>query len=233
MALDLDPPALVVGQVQVQHVELVGGHQVQEAQHVRLRQEVPADVQQHAAPAEPRRVLDVTARQHPAVAAQRGPAVGVGAEQLAQGLRAPERSGGAAGGDHGAPGTHRQPVLLGGQPVVQGQLDPGLARAARAQRQPGRGGQRAAQPLLHRLQTGGGDERGVLVQGEVLVREADGAQGRGDEVQRGGSEVHDLILPRRTANGIDQLQDRFGLIRAGQPLSLPSPLPSLGWPMPS
>src|SRR5690606_33735239 len=65
VALDLQPPPLVVGQVEVEHVELVHGHQVDEAQHPVLGHEVPGDVEHAPPPAEPRPVGDVHAGQRP------------------------------------------------------------------------------------------------------------------------------------------------------------------------
>ena len=74
VALDLDPPALVVGEVQVQDVELVRGQQVDEAQHVVLGHEVPGDVE-HAAPRQPKRGAssNVTSGHGHADAAERAP----------------------------------------------------------------------------------------------------------------------------------------------------------------
>ena len=55
---DRDPPALVVGQVQVQDVELVERGEVDQAQDVVDAEEVARDVEHEAAPAVARRVLD-------------------------------------------------------------------------------------------------------------------------------------------------------------------------------
>ena len=52
--LDLDPPALVVGEVQVQPVEAEARDHVDEALHVLDAEEVPRDVEHHAAPLEAR-----------------------------------------------------------------------------------------------------------------------------------------------------------------------------------
>jgi hypothetical protein len=41
VTLDLDAPALVVGEVEVEDVELVGGEQVEVAQHAFFGHEVP------------------------------------------------------------------------------------------------------------------------------------------------------------------------------------------------
>ena len=59
---DRDPPALVVGQVQVQAVELVERDQVDEPLDVAYRPEVPGDVEHRAAPGEARSVADPSRR---------------------------------------------------------------------------------------------------------------------------------------------------------------------------
>lgn len=48
----LEAPALIVGEVQVQAVEVVVGEQVDQPAHVVGGAEVPRDVEHHAAPAE-------------------------------------------------------------------------------------------------------------------------------------------------------------------------------------
>ena len=63
--LDLDPPALVFGEVPVQRVQLMGGQQVDVVFDELLAEEVPAFVQQQAAPGEPRLVFDPAAGKLP------------------------------------------------------------------------------------------------------------------------------------------------------------------------
>lgn len=92
VARDLDPPALVVGEVEVQDVELVGGEQIEVAQHPVLGQEVPCDIEQHAAPGETGSVLDGLLRQDGrAPGCERRAAEGVRAEELTQRLVLPRR----------------------------------------------------------------------------------------------------------------------------------------------
>lgn len=50
--LDLDPPALIVRQMEVEDVQFVRGHQIQIAQDAFLGHEVPGDVEHEAPPAE-------------------------------------------------------------------------------------------------------------------------------------------------------------------------------------
>ena len=67
----LHPPALVVAQVPVQHVELHGGHAVEVALHGRHRLEVPGGIEQQPAPGKARRIGNVAILRLPAV--RRGP----------------------------------------------------------------------------------------------------------------------------------------------------------------
>ena len=69
--LDLDPPALVFGEVPVQRVQLVGGQQVDAMFDERLAEEVPAFVQQQSPPGKPAAYLRCGSR---ALAISRRPA---------------------------------------------------------------------------------------------------------------------------------------------------------------
>ncbi len=109
--------------MQVEDVEFVRGHQVQIAQHALLGHEVPRDVEEEAAPAEPGGVLDDLGRDPEGGVRPYGRAPeGVGTEQLAQGLGAPEHPGGPAAADLHAPaGDGSEPVPLRRRRVVQQQ----------------------------------------------------------------------------------------------------------------
>lgn len=182
VAPDLHPPALVVRQVQVQDVQFVRGHQVELAQDGVLGQEVPGDVEQHAAPGEAGGVLDAQVRQAlPGRRAHGGPPEGVGAEELAQGLGAPEDAGRVTAPDLNAPGGDDvQPVGLGAQRVVQDQ--PHTARGVRRagpQRQAQGGAEGGPQPALGRLGAGGRPQgRGVVQIQPAPHRALDGARRR-------------------------------------------------------
>ena len=63
VAFDFDPPPLVVGQVQVQAVELVAGQPVRQRHDLLLGEEVARDVEHEAAPCEARGVVDFECRQ--------------------------------------------------------------------------------------------------------------------------------------------------------------------------
>jgi hypothetical protein len=62
---DREPPALVVGQVQVEAVQLVERHQVDQALHLVDAEEVACDVEHHPAPGEARAVVDRSQRDSP------------------------------------------------------------------------------------------------------------------------------------------------------------------------
>jgi hypothetical protein len=62
VALDRQPPDLVVGEVEVQDVALVEGDKIDQLEDKCSGHEVPAHVQVHTAPCEPRGVDHVQAR---------------------------------------------------------------------------------------------------------------------------------------------------------------------------
>ena len=115
IALDLDAPALIVGQVPVQGVELVQREQVDELLDELLGHEMPGNVEHHAAPGEARRVLDLDARDRPIHALHnRLPEDGRG-QELAQRLHAVEEAGGLWRADRDLLRRHAQPVALRAQ----------------------------------------------------------------------------------------------------------------------
>ena len=88
----LDPPALVVGQVQVKAVQLVRGQHVDKAQQHAFREEMPGHVEMPGAPGKRRSVVDLRARQLPWRARHRRGAPRIGGQQLAHGLGRVERA---------------------------------------------------------------------------------------------------------------------------------------------
>ena len=62
--LDLDSPALVIREMQVQPVQLVQRHEVDEALHIASREEVPRYVEHHSAPLVARCIGDASRRQN-------------------------------------------------------------------------------------------------------------------------------------------------------------------------
>jgi hypothetical protein len=105
--VDLDPPALVVGEVQVQHVQPVQGDHVDHLEDEVLRHEVPRDVEHHPAPAEPRRVRDPHRRHGDLATLGRYGSV---QHLLVRRLGVPQRVLGA-GREPGAVRRHVDPVL--------------------------------------------------------------------------------------------------------------------------
>src|SRR6202042_3280272 len=69
VAAALDPPALVIGEVQVQTVQLEGGERVDQGQDLALGEEVPGDVEVGAAPGQGGGVADDRAVKAPVVEA--------------------------------------------------------------------------------------------------------------------------------------------------------------------
>ena len=111
---DLDPPALVVGQMPVQRVVLVQRHQVDQLLDERHREKVARHVEVQAAPGKPRMVDNVDGR-------QRGGRVrfaGAGvrrrrpSQKLAQRLRAPQHAARRGAGDRGAARGYRERVAF-------------------------------------------------------------------------------------------------------------------------
>ncbi|EGJ75145.1 putative beta-N-acetylhexosaminidase [Streptomyces sp. Tu6071] len=200
MALDLDAPALVVGEVEVQDVELVRGEQVDRAQHAVLGQEVAGDIEEVAAPGEAGAVLDLRVRDLDAGrryghgrgagdgghrGGERCAAQGLGPGELAERLDAVVDPGGPAPGDADAFGADGQDVRLGGRARVDAQAYDGAVpgfREVEPERHPevapqGAGGGGGPRP---RVEPGGGVE-------------AEGAVGRGADVAGGGEEGGEYV----------------------------------------
>ncbi|CAM3661088.1 hypothetical protein STAL104432_27240 [Streptomyces albus] len=214
IAVDLDAPALVVGQVEVEDVELVGGEQVEDAQDTVLGQEVPGDVQHQAAPGVAGRVLDAAGGQLPDGPVD-GAAEGGGRQPLAQGVGGVVESGGVTAGESDAFGRHLHAVGGGAQLLVEVQLD-GVAGRAGPFVEGQSGG--AAQQAGDAVGAGPGDESGVLVPDEgrsVAFRQFAGA---GDESRPAGgghvrsSFISPLRRARRPGGGVRRRKRR---VRAG------------------
>jgi hypothetical protein len=95
---DLDPPALVIGQVQMQPVHAVHGQVVDEALDFMDLQEMPGHVEHHAAPVEARPVHYAGAGDAQRTR-QRGRVLHHGRHELPQRLHAIEETGRRAAGD--------------------------------------------------------------------------------------------------------------------------------------
>ena len=117
--LDLHPPALVVGQVPVQGVELVQGHLVDDLLDLVHAPEMARRVEHEATPAEARCVLDAHGRQRDRLGV-------VEAGQLQQGHGAVEQAGGVTGAHVHAIRGHFQKIGLGaglGARRIDGETD--------------------------------------------------------------------------------------------------------------
>ncbi len=173
--VDLDAPTLVVGQVEVEDVQLVPCREVDEAEDVGLREEVPGDVEHDAAPAEAGCVLDRRGRDGPVDARHERPAVDGGRQELGEGHRSGEGAGRVGRDDPHTLLAHRQAVAAGGQAVlvderdaVGPQVDAGVEVVA------GRGLQDLAQPAAGRREAAVPAEAGRVAERERALVLLDG-----------------------------------------------------------
>ncbi len=118
---DLDAPALIVGQVQVQPIEVMHCQQVNEAQDRLLGSKVAHDIEHTAAPAKARGVFDGAARCAPRHARQRRRPPVRRRQQLTQRKKAVDQAGSGRGDDLHPVGVHGQCVafavgFIAGQP---------------------------------------------------------------------------------------------------------------------
>src|SRR5699024_12872687 len=125
---DLDPPSLVIAQVEVEHIEFVQGEEVDEAQDLAFGLEVSGDVEHGTTPAKTWGVGDGEGGQHPRGVAEGRLAVGIGGQELAQGLGTVEHPRRVVADDERARVVDDQPVALGAEPGmgVDAQPDPGV-----------------------------------------------------------------------------------------------------------
>ena len=167
---DLQPPGLVVGEVQVQHVHLVPRDQVDEPAYLRDGEEVPHDVEHHAAVGIPGAVGDVSTREGPRTGAANTCLHG-GREQLPQRLYPREQAGRAGGAQRDAGAFDVEPVA--GRIVVtavDGQGDRSGARVGHdGQREAGHRPQDAGEVLRDRSGLVDGDDGGRRADLEVGV----------------------------------------------------------------
>ena len=180
IALRLEPPALVVGQMQVEGVELVQGEQVDEPVHIAERHEVPAGVQVHPAPAEAWPVLDPDTGHDERADSAAGQQGGRG-QQLAKGLDGPVDRGGIGRVDGDRVLVDHQPVALGAQRVVPPDPDPAVRGIRQLQ-----AGARGQQPTDDRRELGGTGDGVVVGEDELSGQELDG--------RRSGQQHRDTLV---------------------------------------
>ena len=111
-------PAGAFGQVQVQAVHLVQGHQVDVPLEPILIIIHPADVQHQAAPGKPRLVLDRHQRDHPCSALDLRLALDGCGQQLPQGLAGVEYAGCRRSVEQHAVGLYPKPIAFVAKPIV-------------------------------------------------------------------------------------------------------------------
>src|SRR5207249_7121312 len=109
---DLDAPALVVGEMPVEDVELVQCQQIDVLQDEFLRHEMASDVEVARAPAEARSVLDLDRRDRPCSSGDRCSAEDIWREKLPQRLRPVEDARGLRRADRELVAAHREAVAL-------------------------------------------------------------------------------------------------------------------------
>ena len=167
-AADLDPPALVVGQMPVQRVVLVQRHQVDQSLDERHREKVARHVEVQAAPGKPRMVDNVDHRQRGGRVRCAGVRLRRPIQKLAQRLRAPQHAARRGAGDRGAPRGHRERVAFVvqvGTGSIGGQRDRvrwgGGAERACAARLSAHGRQPGGQQAGRRGAVAVGQQRGV------------------------------------------------------------------------
>ena len=114
--LDLDAPALIFGQMPVEHILFVHGHQVDELLDRLLRHEITADVEHHPAIGKMRLVFDPAAGGLPTHALGTRIAVNGRRKQLTERLNAVESAVGGGSLHQHLVGNDRQAVGLAAEP---------------------------------------------------------------------------------------------------------------------
>ena len=123
IALDLDAPALIVGQVPVQRIELVYGHHVDIPLHFVHREEVARHVEVHAPVCEPRRVGDLHAGHLPRRIGRRLRAVNRRRQQLFETLQGIEEAGKLRRPHFDSLPVHVQFIAFGRERFVRDETD--------------------------------------------------------------------------------------------------------------
>ncbi len=152
---DREAPALIVRQVEVEPVELVEAHEVDQPLDVVHAEEVPRHVEHRPAPGEARPVVDRAARESPRPGST-GVCFDRRRQELTKGLCAPEEPGRATGGDRCRSAVDDEPVPLVTERPVAGREredDVAIRRGTRAghdgEAEAGRGPEARGQQLSH------------------------------------------------------------------------------------
>src|SRR5438046_1319293 len=217
--LDLDAPALVLGEMPVEDVELVQREEIDVLEDEFLRHEMAAHVEMAPAPGEARPILDLKRRYRPGRSGDRGAPVNVGREELAQCLRAVAYPGRFGSADRDLVSGDGEAVALfadtpeGG---AEGERDTRPRSGAHAERPAGRGTELIAKELggnahvIARRDRCRRAERERARSGRELRR--NGNQGRGGH-QRPSYRLR--ALPR-AVDADDRLTERGDLVRPGR-----------------
>src|SRR5699024_5586650 len=197
VAADLDPPSLVIAQVEVEHIEFVQGQEIDEAQDLAFGLEVSGDVEHGTTPAKTWGVGDGEGGQHPRGVAEGRLAVGIGGQELAQGLGTVEHPRRVVADDERALVVDDQPVTLGAEPGmgVDAQPDPGVVLGTGGEGESGGRTEFATQPGQRVLGAGGGGDAGPGSEGEAFSVALGEFLWTGDQSDRHGQ----LLL-----SGLDQ-----------------------------
>ena len=132
--LDLDAPALVIGEMPMKDIELVQRQQIDVTQHEVLGHEVSRHIEHRAAPAKARNVLDLHARHRPGDALNRHGGENLRRQQLAQRLRRVEQPRRLRRAHRHLRWRHRQAIAFCAQIssiVIQRENDYGLVAPQR------------------------------------------------------------------------------------------------------
>ena len=190
---DLDPPALVVGEVQVEAVHLVERQQVDVALHIVGREEVARHVEHRPAPAEARPVHDLSREQKQRMWVGRR-VLDFGREQVPERLDTVEEPGWRRSRYRRTLGSNGQPVPLGSYPRrVAAQREDDIARGCgscndvryRLDRVADQIREKLPDPCGLALVSVNDDSRLLCEVKRVGRREFDGSRHRNDAVQHG------------------------------------------------
>ncbi len=178
---DGHPPPLVVGEVQVECVELVQRHQVHVPAQVGHRLEVPGDVEHRPPPRVRGHVADLDAGQHPRGVPLRRARQGLGGQQLTDRLDTAEQARQPRGAQqNGVRADGESVALLAEAAELRVECQHDAAGGGGRERQTGGRGEQGAQQVGGALRAGIGPHRGVLVEGEPA--------GAGRDLARAGDE---------------------------------------------
>src|SRR5207302_11020816 len=109
---DLDAPALVLGEMPMEDIELVQREKIDVLEHELLRHEVASNVEVAPAPAEARSILDLDGRDRPGHAVDAPAPKDLGRKQLPQRVRAVEDAGRLGRADRDPFGVYGEAIAL-------------------------------------------------------------------------------------------------------------------------